>query len=245
MLNIITGFHRSGTSCVAGMAFRNGVPMGPEKDMIMGLPDNPKGHYELKPYVELNDALLRINGGTWDNPGPEIKISSPGWFFETATRLHERYGSPLTVKDPRFSLTLPYWRQHYQDHLKVVIMIRNPFQAVESIMIRNPGRFTSDQVHALYTLYLGKVRLLVDTFSISHLILDYQDFLSEDPHQTSKIFIEFLKSQEVEIIDYSFIETLLWRNCRRLQDPQTAAEERSVKIYLELFARRERQRSLR
>jgi hypothetical protein len=140
----IAGMHRSGTSMVASLIHSCGVYVGPESDIKVSSPDNERGHWEYGDFVQLNDALLEKLGGTWDAPP-----SPPtNWDGDDLAPLRERaidlIGRLSSLKrwgwkDPRNSLTLPFWR-HLIPRLKVVICLRNPLEVIQSLAKRgSPG----------------------------------------------------------------------------------------------------------
>lgn len=106
-LILVIGFHRSGTSAVAGCLARMGVGLG--ENLIPPALDNPKGFFESRAVVTFHDRLLASCGASWDNPKPaEFKI-----FYgarNAITRIvHDLPGPICAVKDPRASLFVPLW----------------------------------------------------------------------------------------------------------------------------------------
>ena len=103
--------------------------------------DNPDGFWEHLGFVALNDELLNALGGAWDLP-PKAD--------ETFTRpeldplrlkarlLIEGFDSAQVWgwKDPRNSLTLPFW-QDLLPGLKTLIIVRNPLEVAYSMRERN------------------------------------------------------------------------------------------------------------
>jgi len=59
----IAGMHRSGTSMVARLLSDCGVYLGSPQDLLPPQPDNPKGYFEHKGMLALNEALLEHLGG--------------------------------------------------------------------------------------------------------------------------------------------------------------------------------------
>src|SRR5260370_25326723 len=142
MPTCITGMHRSGTSMVAKLLYLSGLYLGPENELIPATPDNPDGHWENAQFIELNDEILNELGGGWDHP----PLLPDGWcrgeadgqpapqrllpLKEKAGALVERFQEhePWGWKDPRASLTLPFWKS-LLPWLKGVISLRNPLEA--------------------------------------------------------------------------------------------------------------------
>ncbi|MBJ7513902.1 MAG: hypothetical protein JHC94_06215, partial [Acidimicrobiia bacterium] len=105
---VILGMHRSGTSAITRALNLLGGALGPLEDV---------GEYWERAAMRSQcDALLERFDGAWDCPG----IMPEGW--ESLERVAEvdagalaaisEYGDPevLLWKDPRASLTLPFWR---------------------------------------------------------------------------------------------------------------------------------------
>ena len=137
----VAGMHRSGTSMVARLLSLCGVYLGPPENLSRSGPNNQKGFWENPDFVELNDNLLAVVHAGWDllpsefewAPRPELAAS-----LTRATQLiersavHQRWG----WKDPRNSLTLPFWLRLIPN-LKVIICLRNPLEVARSLTVRN------------------------------------------------------------------------------------------------------------
>ena len=137
----IAGMHRSGTSLVARLLNFAGVHLGPESELMAATAANPDGYWENIEFVKLNDQILAELGSRWDVPRPLPE----GW--EADERMHplrsraqdliERFTGhePWGWKDPRNSLTVPFWRQMIPG-LKVVVCVRNPLEVAWSLRER-------------------------------------------------------------------------------------------------------------
>jgi len=137
----ITGMHRSGTSTVAQLLHRCGLYLGPQDQLFASGPDNPDGYWEHKNFRAINERILGTFGGGWDLP-PSL---AAGWYEDErlrplrseAERLlrefdgHERWG----WKDPRNSLTLPFWMDLFPE-VRVVVCLRNPLEVAQSLRKR-------------------------------------------------------------------------------------------------------------
>jgi hypothetical protein len=136
MVVCICGMHRSGTSMVSNTLSRCGIYLGPEDVLKRAGADNELGFWENDAFVAINDDLLRQVFGGWDAP--------PVWFNgwenephleslrERARQLIDQHRDrPIWGwKDPRSSLTLPFWKRLIPD-LKVVICLRNPLEVAQ------------------------------------------------------------------------------------------------------------------
>jgi hypothetical protein len=197
-LNIITGFHRSGTSCVAGMLFQAGLPMGPEGMMMPPTQANQKGYYEHLEYVELNQSILK---SPWTTELP--KDVSPG-----IARRMGNAPSEITVKDPRFCLTLGYWRK-YRNVQKVVIVLRSPEECVESLRIRK-DKPQSNDFRWYYDFYLSNLwRLLGNKFTWCAIEFDE---VCRNPRGTLLRLQEYLECPLVIDRGTQFVDSTLRHN---------------------------------
>jgi hypothetical protein len=104
---------------------------------------NPKGFYENRLIMLLNEELLRRRGGSWSHP-PSME---PGWqsrpeldeLRERARGLLAENFSEAAVwgfKDPRLSLTLPFW-QDLIDQMSCVVCHRNVLEVAGSLQRRD------------------------------------------------------------------------------------------------------------
>ena len=135
----ILGMHRSGTSLLTRLASLLGVSLGPEEHLMEPTKFNPKGFWEHKFIVDLNDELLAALGGSWRQP-PHLP---DGWeraselepLRDKARALLEQDFAGVPVwgwKDPRTCLTLPFWRQLLPP-IRCVLCLRNPADIAHSL----------------------------------------------------------------------------------------------------------------
>lgn len=143
----IAGMHRSGTSTVAQLLYRSGLHLGDEDELMAGNRANADGYWENLHFVKVNDDILKAYGGGWDMPPP----FPPGWeraekirpLRERAQGLVDRLergagrGEVFGWKDPRNSITLPFWLS-LTPEMRVVVCLRNPLETARSIGRRGP-----------------------------------------------------------------------------------------------------------
>src|SRR5215211_483240 len=103
--------------------------------------DNPDGFWEHLGFVGLNDELLDALGGAWDLPPKTNENLSDERLDPLRTKaqlLIEGFHSAQIWgwKDPRNSLTLPFW-EDLLPGLKTLIIVRNPLEAAYSMRKRN------------------------------------------------------------------------------------------------------------
>ena len=133
--------HRSGTSMFAHLLYRLGVYLGEKEDLVPPGESNVDGHWEHMGFLQLNENILRSYGGSWDLP----PLLADSWHKEESLqgaradaldllesfRARERW----CWKDPRSSLTMPFWLDLLPD-MRVVVCLRNPLEVATSLRRR-------------------------------------------------------------------------------------------------------------
>ncbi|MGA2162949.1 MAG: sulfotransferase [Solirubrobacteraceae bacterium] len=176
----VLGFGRSGTSLTMRLLHLLGVDIGPQEDLLApGEADNPRGYWEPGWMVALNDEILAKLGTVWWRPLPV----APGWersadFDELRERasglLEEKFGAaPLWGwKDPRTTLTLPFWKELVPD-ARYVICLRNPADAISSIQRRPDPELSIGAWGDLWLEYTA--RALRETQGCPRTLVFYED----------------------------------------------------------------------
>ncbi len=118
-----------------------GLYLGPKDALMPPQADNPDGFWEHLGFVALNDELLSDLGGAWDLPpktSENLSEERLGQLRMKARLLIEGFHSAQIWgwKDPRNSLTLPFW-EDLLPGLKTLIIVRNPLEAAYSMRKRN------------------------------------------------------------------------------------------------------------
>jgi len=137
---MIVGMHRSGTSCLTGSLQQDNLYLGEVHEKN---PHNLKGNRENQSIVDLNDAVLRANDSSWDNPptGPivwddnqrKIREALIATISVAASHHQSKYWG---FKDPRSLLTLAFWQEGIED-LNFVGTFRHPLSVAKSLMRRS------------------------------------------------------------------------------------------------------------
>ena len=118
-----------------------GLYLGPKDALMPPQADNPDGFWEHLGFVALNDELLEALGGAWDLP-PKTNENLSDERLDPlrmkARLLIEGFHSAQIWgwKDPRNSLTLPFW-EDLLPGLKTLIIVRNPLEVAYSMRKRN------------------------------------------------------------------------------------------------------------
>ena len=155
-----------------------GLELGPESEMMPAQGDNPDGFWENLRFVAINDEILNELGGAWDVPPVRDFTSDRLNPLRAKAELligDFRAAAHWGWKDPRSSLTLPFW-QELLPALKVVIMVRNPLEVAYSLRERNGTSYA-------FGLRLWEVynRFLVEATHPTQRIVTRYDLFFEDP----------------------------------------------------------------
>lgn len=188
---------------VAGILRALRVDMGADEELMGPAHDNPKGFFEHLALYQVNvDILERLGGDWW-----QIPVFPSGWEgsdgFEQLRRragaaAERSFGcSPIWgFKDPRLSLTLPFWRISAGCPIRSILMVRNPLDVAKSLKRRNdfPIALGAD-VWRRYT-----AAAIANTSGFPRLPLLYEDFLADFDGELARLA--------------EFCDLQWWRECR-------------------------------
>ncbi len=120
-----------------------GVHIGDDDHLMPPNPYNPRGHWENMEVLRINDAVLEAMGGAWDDPPEllgdwEVDRSLDALRDEAAKVMAEQFGAPGLQgwKDPRASLTLPFWRT-VTEVSSTIMCVRSPREVAASLAHRD------------------------------------------------------------------------------------------------------------
>lgn len=131
---IVLGMHRSATSLTA-KALSNEIDMGAEYEPM---PDQPYGNWEDKEFIELNDEILAMCGGSWCDPPPREKILKTDLVHAAGELVKSRNekGVLWGWKDPRTTLTIELY-EPYLVNPHYICNFRDPLEVAKSLQKRN------------------------------------------------------------------------------------------------------------
>jgi GT2 family glycosyltransferase len=172
---------------VTRLLHRCGLELGPESDLMPPQADNPEGFWEHLRFVALNDELLAALGGAWDlPPKPDESFTGPPLNpLRLKARLLIEGFAPANVwgwKDPRNSLTLPFW-QDLLPGLRTLIVVRNPLEVAHSMRERNGTSYS----FALRLWEIYNQRLLQTASEKHRLVTDYDSFFTDPESELRRI----------------------------------------------------------
>jgi hypothetical protein len=191
----VAGMHRSGTSMVARILGECGVYLGEREQLVPATPTNPEGHFEHVDFLRVNKAVLAKLLGSWKRPPRRLAwlvlAARLGSLREEAARLVRDMDGrdPWAWKDPRTSLTLPFWLPLVPD-LHVVVCVREPLAVARSLEARDglslraglrlweaynravmraapPGRTIVTRYEAYFDDPVREIRRLVERLAVS------------------------------------------------------------------------------
>lgn len=195
----IVGMHRSGTSMVAKLLMNAGLVLGPEEDLMPPAEENPEGFFEHLDIVRLNDEVLNAAGAGWDCP-PPAGFDWTGPEFDVYRDRAQHLAAKLSGdgrwgwKDPRSSLTLPFWRSALGP-LQTIAVVRNPLEVVTSLHRRNG--FSIALSLTLWQIY-GE-RILGDTTPADRVVTHYDAYFLEPEREISRI-LDFIGLESREAL---------------------------------------------
>src|ERR1043166_4591752 len=175
-----------------------GLYLGPKNELMPAQADNPDGFWEHLEFVALNDELLSELGGAWDLP-PKADENFAHTRLDPlrmkARLLIERFYSAdlWGWKDPRNSLTLPFW-QDLLPGLKTVIMVRNPLEAAHSMKERNGTSYSFGL--RLWEIYNRRV---IEMASEQNRLVTHYDLFFDDPKKELRRIVHFIGLADAEV----------------------------------------------
>ena len=190
----VLGVSRAGTSLTARILNQAGVYLGAEDELLGGelhhlagegedvvaraREANPEGFWEHYRLMRLNERILQACGGSWREP-PALE---PGW--ENSASLDDLRDEAQALiaesfdghalwgwKDPRNSLTLPFW-QRLLPEMRHVICVRHPLEVAESL--RRRDGIELDAGIEQWIRYMAAA--LVNTSGLRRLFVNYEDY---------------------------------------------------------------------
>lgn len=180
-----------------------GIPLGDEHRLMPPDPkSNPAGFWEHEDVVRLNDELLAAKGGTWLRP----PVLQGQWYLAPElTPLRERARAlldrevgnarPWAFKDPRASLTLPFWRPLLPS-ARYVLCLRSPVEVAKSLDERDG--VAEPRGYQLWLHYTAAA--VANTANCPRLVVSYEAMLRE-PRGEMERLAAFLAVAGAELND--------------------------------------------
>ena len=218
-----------------------GLDLGPESDLMPAQADNPDGFWEHLRFVALNDEVLNELGGAWDLPpkaDENFKHARLDPLRTKAQLLIEGFASASVWgwKDPRNSLTLPFW-QYLLPKLKTLIIVRNPLEVAYSMRERN-GTSCSFGLR-LWEIYNRRV---IETASEQERLVTHYDLFFEDAGTELRRIVRFIGLPDAKVNSAAALITTRRRHTHftidQMIDARVSAEV--IELYRALIAEADR-----
>lgn len=169
--------HRSGTSLVARFFFEAGADLGDANTFYRPDRWNPDGYFEQPEIHAINMPLIN---GPWGKLA-YFRLPSTDTIMKRARRRRDQIAHASSkyrhnvVKETRFCLTLPAWREQGAIIDGVLICLRHPRDVARSLQRRN--RISSRIAYGLWQQHLERV--LEHTQDIPTRFIRYESLLDE------------------------------------------------------------------
>lgn len=180
---VVLGMHRSGTSSVAGALALLGAT--PPKTLLEPAADNPKGFWESRAVIEINDRILQAGESWWNDwrrfdAGKLSQNQVLGSQQEIARLLDSEFGDApaIVLKDPRLCRLWPIWKPALTEAgyaPRCLLPIRSPLEVARSLTARN-GLSLAEGLTLWLRHVLDAER---DTRGSSRRILQWADFMRD------------------------------------------------------------------
>src|SRR5262252_1553681 len=214
-----------------------GLYLGPRDALMPPQADNPDGFWEHLGFVALNDQLLSELGGAWDMPpkaNEDFLTTRLDPLRLKARLLIEKFDSASVWgwKDPRNSLTLPFWQQ-LLPRLKTIVVVRNPLEVAYSMRERNGTSYS-------FGLRLWEIynRRLIEATNADERLVTYYDLFFEDPETELRRIAHFIGLPDAEVTNAAALVTRRKRHSCFSNDDLTEARVsgKVIEFYLALVS---------
>jgi len=222
---VVLGMHRSGTSAAARVVNLLGVPLL-AGDLLPADEANPRGYWESESLRRFDDELLEAVGGTWSRPP-----AAPDWSGvnglrgRAQARFADAFVGEWLWKDPRASVTLPFWRSAFEIEPTVVLVYRDPREVAASLARRDG--FSPRRSLALWERYARSG--LAATTGLPAFVTGYAG-LVEDPEGWAAGMSAWLRGRGFSVAEprpgeaAAFVDAGL-RRSRPLDEPLSAEQQ--------------------
>lgn len=195
---IVLGMHRSGTSAVARLLNMMGAYFAPERMELPVNSANPKGYWERRDVINLNEDILKSLHISWDR----IAEFTPQTINSEIIKRFQPYAAeiilgldaqrPWMLKDPRLCLLLPLWLPLLEVPV-CVFVYRSPIQVAQSLTKRE--NFSLRLGMALWEKY--NLCALESSKTLQRILINYEE-LMQNPMAVVKKLYEQLQQLEVQ-----------------------------------------------
>ncbi len=182
---------------LADVLTKLGFYAGKAEELLEPQVDNPKGFWERRDVVQLNDLILEEAGGSWFNPPTSSFERDYTSSMMSILEMLSSSGSRWLIKDPRFLLTWPLWKE-VLDSVVPIIIYRSPLAVAQSLRNRHefPISFGLDLWEYYNRQYLAAFPNPGDS-----LFLSYDHFILDPEHEIKLLYQGLIKLGVLEKSD--------------------------------------------
>ncbi len=213
VLTVVLGMHRSGTSVITRSLHVLGGNTG--SNLMDPWIDNPKGYWEDKNIVDLDNEILDTLGMDWRhlrrlNSADIIFLENAGFLARATELIDSRLNEfpSFVVKDPRMAGLLKFWQEVFgcgNYRTDFVLAIRNPCSVVKSLQRRNEMPLVQGVL-----LWLGHtLELLTESAGSVRVIVDYDRLLGSPEKELRRVADELgreVDKNELSVFMNRFID---------------------------------------
>jgi hypothetical protein len=215
-LFVVLGMHRSGTSVITRALEVLGVSLG--ENFYKPKPENPKGFWEDREIVQINELLLRHMDSAWDNLSFDLftlkgNVEIDNIKREATQLVIKRLtecGGKWAVKDPRICRLFPFWLEVFNDvgcGVNYIVALRNPLSIAASLDKR-------DQMPFVKSCFLWLQHILFALIQIKgqvNVFVNYDNLLKEPYPQLERIAtaLDLPLPMQDSVLAQSFIKGFL------------------------------------
>ncbi len=243
-LFVVLGMHRSGTSAITKSLELLGIGLG--SDLHPAGFDNPKGFWEDRECIEINDVLLGHLGSAYDQLGlawSEIYLDSQVSALRLRATQHirrklEENNNVWGFKDPRTCRLLCFWGEVFQAlkcEVNFILAIRNPASVATSLAIRNG--IPAEKSYFLWLQHvLPSLTVMPD---VPRIVVDYDEFIDHPYTQLSRIAtclgLELPDGQSPTVKDFAnnFLESALRHS--RFSEEELELDNRASALAVQVY----------
>ena len=214
-----------------------GLYLGEKNELMPPQADNPDGFWEHLGFVALNDELLNALGGAWDVPpkaDEDFKHPQLDPLRLKARILIEGFASANVWgwKDPRNSLTLPFW-EDLLPGLRTLIVVRNPLEVAYSMRERNGTSYSFGL--RLWEIYNRRV---IETATKEARLVTHYDLFFENAETELRRIVDFTGLPDTKLKEVAALITAQKRHTHFTIDQLIDARvsEKVIDLYRDLVA---------
>jgi hypothetical protein len=196
----VIGMHRSGTSVVAQLLASMGCYPGETREMTPPDVFNPRGYWEHREVLALDEEILAAAGANWLEPAEadlaKLSDESRRALVERARAIAHRLDEHGTwmVKEPRLALVFPIWREAL-DRPVIVLVWREPAAVARSLIHRDGLPFVIGL--ALWEVYSRA--MLAHTAGLPRVLVSYHELMSDPVACAARLHRELAADGAVDL----------------------------------------------